>query len=267
MTPCKQLACRGETVLMPVEDDAPLARAPSAHAGSSLYLRRALTHPYSLFIMLTAAAFGLIGGFASVLVLGVAVELLTLAVIPQCQFFRRYVDQSVEKAKRAELARARRQLLPQLEEIHRQELERIDILVEKMEEDERLLRLTNGYVRLALAYRASKESLSAIDRHSLQNEISLLEAAQTTAPPRLRRLHARRAAIARQRADRYDRTRENLEVIRHQLATIVELIQLMHEQTLAPCDTQEMNEEVDRLLADLEVHEGALKELSEELAR
>jgi hypothetical protein len=262
MTPCKQLAC------LPLEDDSTAALTPAPRAGNhSLYLRRALTHPYSLFVMLTAAAFGLIGGFASVLLLGVAVELLTLMVIPHCQFFRKHIDQTIERTKRAEAARARRLLMPQLEEIHRQELERIDILVEKIPDCLDLSRLTSSYVRLALAYRASKESLAAIDRHALQNEIQLLEAAQETAPPRLRKLHLRRAAIARQRADRYDRTRENLEVIRHQLATIVELIQLMHEQTMTPFDTQEMNEEVDRLLADLEAHEGALRELSEELAQ
>jgi hypothetical protein len=217
--------------------------------------------------MLTAAAFGLIGGFASVLLLGVIVEVLTLMIVPNCQFFRDHVDQQIEKARRAEAARQRRLLLPQLEEIHRQELERIDILVEKMPDCAGLSRLIGCYVRLALAYRSSKESLAAIDRHALQNEIQLLEAAQQTAPPRLRKLHSRRAVIARQRADRYDRTRENLDVIRHQLATIVELIQLTHEQTLVPFDNQDMTDEVDRLLNDLEAHEGALKELSEELAQ
>src|SRR6185436_8779845 len=54
---------------------------------------------------------------------------------------------------------------------------------------------------------------------------------------RLRGLGQRRLTIAYRRAACWSRTREELEVVAHKLSTILELIQLMHEQSTTPVDS------------------------------
>ena len=101
------------------------------------------------------------------------------------------------------------------------------------------------------------------NRHVLEGTIRSLEAAEA----RGARAHApaRPAAALHRVPPRrvLGRTRENLEAIGHQLATITELVHLMHQESLAPAGPAGVSVEIDRVLADFEDGEGALRELLE----
>jgi len=118
-----------------------------------------------------------------------------------------------------------------------------------------------GAIRLAIAHRACEESLAMTNRHVLEGTIRSLEAAVGTGAERSRRLVQRRLGIAYRRAECWSKTRDSLEAIGHQLATITELVLLLHQESLAPTGTAWGTVEVDRILADFEDGEGALREL------
>lgn len=254
------------------------------------YVKHAILHPYNLPLLVLAVATGLISGSTAILAVSLAAELLILGIVPRLDGFRAHIDELLEQAERLEAAKARAALLLQMDDLHRQELERLEHIVDRTKDNVRrhgvaaaelllddclgLTRLTACYVRLAIAYKASKDLLASTNRQVLAEKIralSDLERGETggeatgasVASERVRRLASRRLSIACKRAGRWDRTQEDLEAIAHQLATIGELIHLVHEQSVSPLEAQGMSDEIDRFVRDLEDNEGTLRELSE----
>jgi hypothetical protein len=245
-----------------------------------IYVRHALLYPYNMPLLVLAIAAGLISGSLLIVALSLLAELAMLGFVPRTSAFRRHVDELIENAERAEAAKARAALLLQMDEMHREELERLEALVDRIRENVRksgastdvfvddclgLSRLTKSFVCLAIAHRASKEALASTNRQALQDRIHSLEAMQSSGivSERMRRLAQKRLAIAQKRAERWDETQEEIEAISHQLATISELIHLVYERSINPVDPGNMGSEIDRFMDDLEDSEGTLRELTE----
>jgi hypothetical protein len=262
--------------------------APERRTGWT-YLSNAAIHPSNLLLLIGVMFLSLILWSGPVLLAGIGVEAAFLAVVPRCAFFRRGVDACLDEAERAAAQKAREALILQMGEAHRQELCKIEALITKAFANVQrhagglgpgpgpvsgvavlaasdplgLCRLTQSYIRLAIAHRACEESLAMTNRHVIEGTIRSLEAAETAAPDRARGFLRRRLSIAYRRAECWARTRDNLEAIGHQLATITELCHLMHQESLTPADGPGVSNEVDRVLAELEHGEGALRELAD----
>jgi hypothetical protein len=256
--------------------DAPLAPPrPAARTGWT-YLGHAVIHPSNLLLLIGVMFLSLILWNAPVLFAGLGVEGLFLAVVPRTTYFRRRIDEILDEADRAVAAKAREALVLKMGEAHRQELARIEALVAKtfsnegrhgaafaLGERRGLAELSASYIRLAVAHKACEESLAMTNRHVLEGTIRTLEAAEGASGERTRELLRRRLSIAYRRAECWTRTRENLEAIGHQLATIAELVQLVHQESLVPPEPASVGGAIDRLLADFEESAGALRELAE----
>ncbi len=255
--------------------------APAAGARRSgwTYLCNAAIHPSNLLLLIGVMFLSLILWSAPVLLAGLGVEAAFLVVVPRCVFFRRAVDACLDEAEHAALQKAREALILQMGEAHRQELVKIEALISKTfanaerrhgvalwgraSDPRGMGRLTSGYIRLAIAHRACEESLAMTNRHVLEGTIRSLEAAEAAQSPAARPLVRRRLSIARRRAECWSRTRDNLDAIGQQLATIAELVHLMHQESLAPPGPAQLSAEIDRVLADFEEGEGALRELAQ----
>jgi hypothetical protein len=241
------------------------------------YVHWALVHPYNVLAMVSTLVLALISWSGVLLVVGIILELLFLSVVPAVGLFRRLVTASVENAERAAQAKAREALVAQMGQGHRDELGRLEVLITKTRENAKrnpsavgliddflgLDRLTASYIQLAIAHRTSEESLSMTNRMGLADTIRSLESAQHILPDRTRRVVQRRLNIAHQRAQCWDRTRDHCIAITHQLATILELVHLMHDRSVTTLDSREVVDEVERFLTDLEDNEGVLLEVAE----
>jgi len=241
------------------------------------YLSNAAIHPSNLLLLIGVMFLSLILWSGPVLLAGLGVEAAFLVVVPRCTFFRRAVDACLDEADRNLAQKAREALILQMGEAHRQELAKIEALIAKtFANAERrhgtalwgragdpcgMSRLTNGYIRLAIAHRACEESLAMTNRHVLEGTIRALEAAEATQPTASRPLVQRRLSIARRRAECWSRTRDNLEALGQQLATVAELVHLMYQESLAPAGPGNLSGEIDRIVADFEEGERALREI------
>jgi hypothetical protein len=258
----------------------PLVVPETAKRSASLYFRRLLLNPFNLYMALAVAAFGLITGHFLVLPVALVIELLVLAVVPRTRVFRRHVDEALKEMDRAAAAKARETLTVQMTDGHRQELDHLELLVDGIRENTRrhggtvklaldehlgLGRLTTSYIGLAISYKEKTTSLAMMDRQRLLENIETMHAIEaTTRGARLRRLVERRLSIAQRHLEHWDRTREQLESIAHQLATITELIQFLHAQSMAASSgPQEVSDEIDRFMAEFRENEGTLRELAE----
>jgi hypothetical protein len=258
------------------EGERMLERRSSSSRAPITYLRHAALHPYNLPLLVLAVATGLISGSVSILLVAFVAEVAVLSIVPRLRAFRHHVDEVLDMADRAEAARSRAALLMRMDEMHREELERLEHLADRIRENMRrhvgsaelvldecfgLPKLLASYARLAIAFRACKEALSSVNRQTLRDKIQHLEMLAESATERVRKLAVRRLGIAIKRAEQWDRAQDDMEAIAHQLATIGELIHLMHEQSITPVDPQGMSDEIDRFLSDLEDSDGALAEL------
>ncbi|MFT3766221.1 MAG: hypothetical protein QM820_12015 [Minicystis sp.] len=258
--------------------DAPLAPLRPARRTGWTYLGQAAIHPSNLLLLIGVMFLSLILWSAPVLVAGLGVEGAFLCLVPRMRFFRVRIDEMLDEADRAAAAKAREALILQMGEAHRQELAKIEALVGKtfsnverrggvtsfgLGDQFGLAQLATSYIRLAIAHKACEESLAMTNRHVLEGTIRSLEAAEVSSPERTKELLRRRLAIAYRRAECWSRTRENLEAIGHQLATITELVQLVHQESLVPPDPTGVGEVLDRFLSEFEESAGTLRELSE----
>ncbi|HZU84632.1 MAG TPA: hypothetical protein VE987_17000 [Polyangiaceae bacterium] len=241
-----------------------------------VYVKHALMHPWHVVVLAGATVFGVANwSFIVLLLVFAGAELLLLGIVLQLRVFRRYVDDRLDQIERTKAAEQRATLLLQMGEEHRRELLRLESIVDRIRDAtkphgtaaqlavDECLRLLASYVRLAIAYNVSRECLASVDRRALDEEIRALEATRFSQSAHTRGLAQRRLAIARKRAERWDRSREALEAIAHQLAMIGELVQLTHEQVAAPADPGSATDEIDRVVEELDSSQSTIDELAE----
>jgi hypothetical protein len=242
------------------------------------YVKHALLHPYNLPVLVVVMTIGAISGNLIGLLLAALAEVMVLTIISRLGFFRRHIEEMLQQAERMEAAKTRTQLLLRMDEKHRQELEHLELLVDRtrnnlsrstspidpmLDDCLGLGRLTMSYVRLAIAYKRSHDSLHAANREALEAEIAALERASEHANDRLRQLTNRRLMVAKRRAERWDKTREDLDAIVHQLAMVRELIHLMHEHSVAAVDLDETSCEIEQFSANVEATESMVRDIAE----
>ncbi len=243
-----------------------------------LYLRHMLVHPLHFVFVGTAIFLALMSASLWWVLFAVLLEVLAVTIIPRLPLFQRCVDEHTVEVERAAGDRARASLLVQMDRAHRLEVETLELLVYRIREnaarcggavllllDERagLDRLLTSYVRLAIRHRATREALEMTDRRALQGEIEHLASLESKGgSERIRKLVRQRLEVASRRAERWDENRRNLEATAHQLATLRNLVYLIHEQAMSLLDAPNATDEIDRLLADIEENESALREIA-----
>lgn len=274
MTTCDRELCRLEDVLAAsmTESRTALAAlgvqvAPMRRRTAGTYLSRVLVHPYNLLVVGSALLLSFIGWSPLLLLLGLGVELAILCIVPWRGYVRQRIDAQLDEADRAAWSRAREALVRQMDVRHQQELARLDRLIDRTRENIRrrggavpllldegfgLNRLITSYIRLAIAHKAGQESLAMTNHTELMETIRALEAVRNASVGRTRGLSERRLSIAYRRAECWTRTREGLEIVSQKLATILELIQLMHEQSMTPIDTPSTCADIDRFMRELD---------------
>ena len=241
-----------------------------------MYVGRVLSHPCNLLLIFGVLLLSFIGWSLPVLLTGLLIEAALLGISPWARFIRSRIDAQLDEADHAAASRARDALVQQMDVRHQQELARLERLLDRTRDNmERRAGgslgpehspdpswLTASYIRLAIAHRAGQESLASTSYHELMETIRGLEAVRLASADRMRDLAERRLAIAYRRVECWCRTREGLEAIGQQLATILELVQLMHEQSLSPDSTNVACAEIDRFMRELEANEGTLREIA-----
>jgi hypothetical protein len=241
-----------------------------------VYVKHALMHPWHVVVLAGATVFGVANWSLLVLLLVFAgAELLLLGVVLRLRAFRNYVDERLDQIERGLAAERRATLLLQMGDEHRRDLLRLESIVDKIRYAtsprgtaaqiavEECLRLLANYVRLAIAHNVSRDCLASVSRNGLEDDVRTLEAARFSQGQHARALAQRRIVIARKRAERWDRSREALDAIAHQLSMIGELVQLTHEQVAAPADPTGMIVEIDRVVEELDNNHSTLEELAE----
>ena len=124
----------------------------------------------------------------AILIVGAVVDAVLIGALPVLRLVRGCLDAAREEARSAEALKAREAAVARLSGRHRSDLDAIERLVRRAREsdrergieirsmlDEGLTRLSDSYIRLALAHRACEEILSTTNPILVEETIRLLE--------------------------------------------------------------------------------------------
>jgi len=254
------------------------SHAASHVRGALCYVRQFAIHPTHALVPLVSAVvlfvgLGIIGLLSTLLV----VEIIALALVPQLPPVRRYFDAQLDR-KYAEATREA--LVAQMSEAHKRELERLESIVERIRrsltprgiEPDRgedflgLARLLAAYTRLAVAVKAGNDCLSWTNRGLLEQDLDALTRARETSTTEALPLVEQRLSITRARIRRWDRSAAELGALTHQLAAIVELVNLIQEQCFAPVACRAVGSDVEACFESMRDNEATIRELTSLLA-
>ncbi len=249
------------------------------------YTKEAFLNPLNLgFLIATMLTAFFVSGseiFVNVvLIMGSAIELMYLGVVPRNQRFRR----SIRSRRAAEHAKP-----PSGKEIFRllsKSSQRRYVRLRKLEKE-----ISNNYQKLSYATQGLLEShLRKIDR-LLTSYLSMLyqkqqyelstnssrerEVIQSIAHLRtemeddsekVRSIKERRLQILEQRLQRFKKGAEHLEILEAQIETIEDVVKYIHEQSLTLRNPEEITFQLDTLLEEVGETEAAISEIEDVFA-
>jgi hypothetical protein len=126
--------------------------------------------------------------------------------------------------------------------------------------------LIESYIKLLYQKERYEDSVRSGAEREISRDIEQVQAELETQSPRVRAIKERRLRILEQRLDRYKRSKENLEIIEEQLATIEDVIKYIHEQSLTLRDPEAITFQLDTLLNEVEETEASVEEIEEVFA-
>ena len=243
------------------------------------YVRAALKWQYNWIGVAAAVGFALVSCSGLPLVLAAGLELMYVALVPQSSRFRRLVrswkyagERREHQLRLSEMyrnlsaeVRSRYEFVQQVARGIRTNYQQLSagsqVFARQMEE--RLDGLLEGYLRLLVAASTHREYLKSLNPEYVRNEIARLEESLGKDLPKVREINQRRIEILRKRVTKFEKIRENRQVIDAQCAAIEDVLQLIRDQSVTMRDPQEVSAQLENLVADVEQTEQSVREMEE----
>jgi hypothetical protein len=243
------------------------------------YVKAALKWQYNWIGLAGAAAFAVISGTGLPLVVAAGLEMMYVALVPQSSPFRRlvrswkYADQKREHQKRLDEMyrnippemRSRYTYVQQVAAAIRANYSQLSYAsqVFATQMDAKLAGLLEGYVRLLYTAHTHREYLKSLNPEQVRSEAAFLEQSLAKAPAKVQEINQRRIEILGKRVAKFEKIRENSQVIEAQCSAIEDVLQLIRDQSVTMRDPQEVSEQLDHLVQDVEQTEQSVKEMEE----
>lgn len=252
--------------------------------GTQGYAVAAFRRPRIYLLLAVAAFWALAANSVVPLLCGVLAALLWVGVTAHDEGFRRRVDARRERERSLERARRNERLLAELPRAQREHFLGLQRLAARILDNfgrletggpalirqsrQRLDALLHSFLRLSITLADHRRHLAGADRGALERECEALriDLLAGGCAPALREIKERRVAILQKRIERFDAAGESREVIAHQLASIEDLLLLLHEQSITLRDPSAITLQLDALAIELEEAENTIRELDRLLA-
>ena len=210
----------------------------------------------------------------------VGAELVYLGLMPLIPGFRRRVERKLADQRREAAAKDADQLLQELAPSQREHFFALRDLKDKIMEnyrrlnssglmllssEQRIDQLPSSFLRLLSTLNAYRKNLSGANRAEVEREIHELtsDSARTEGPERVREVQQKRLEILKKRLARFDQAAEHRELMSHQLASIEDILRLLHEQSIGMRDPEIVSRQLDTVAAEVESTESTVRELEE----
>ncbi|PLX31333.1 MAG: hypothetical protein C0600_05955 [Ignavibacteria bacterium] len=232
------------------------------------YLLKALRNPGSLLLFGGLAMISLISGNPLPLIIGAAGKLGWVVSAPMIPAWKRKVDAGEEQKLRLEGENRAKDLLKKLPAEEQQRYQQLVQTAMSIREnygrynevsrgflenisarlDDMLLR----YLRMQFARDNYRRHLATNDASDLEHRMGLLESEMESDSEQIKRIKGKQLQILQQRREKLVKAKADSDLLEEQTTTLEELMKLLKEQALTMKDPEEMNAQLDSLMAEVE---------------
>jgi hypothetical protein len=250
------------------------------------YLKEAFKSQYNLIGLGTALGFALLSGTALPLLLAAGCELIILPLVAGSERYQRLVrarrleEQSSEKQKRREVEAS--EMLSALSEPEQQRYQGLTTLAGEIRENykgldsssqvlldevvQKLEFLLSFYLRMRYSVVRYESYLATTDPTRIEKRIKDLERETKEGPQRIKQIKARTKGVLLKRLERYQKAEENRQLVDAQTETVLEVLQLLRDQSYSMRDPREITAQLDGLITAAEETERGVKDMEDILS-
>ncbi len=245
--------------------------------GEPSYVKEAFKWQYNVIALAGAAAFSMVSGSPLPAILAAGAELMYLASVPNMPAFQRlvrswrYADEKKEhddKLRAMQFAlppeiRDRFRYLESITDAIRRNYARLSSTSQAFigQIETQLQGLMTAFVRLANSDVQHVQYLQTTDVNAIRNEIKYLKDRLSKDAPKVQEINKRRIEILDKRLEKYQKIRENRQVIDAQCRAIEDVLQLIHDQSITMTDPQQVSDRLESLVKDVEQTEESVREV------
>ena len=245
--------------------------------GEPSYIKEAFKWQYNLIALGGATALSVISLSPLPLILAVGAELMYLASVPNMSNFQRlvrswqYRDQKKEQDDR--MREMQYALPPEIRDRFRR-LEATGAAIHRNYErlsstsqafigqiETQLQGLLTAFVRLANSDVQHVQYLQNTDVNAIRNEVKYLRDRLPKDAAKVQEINRKRIEILDKRVEKYQKIRENRQVIDAQCRAVEDVLQLIHDQSITMTDPQQVSDRLENLVKDVEHTEETVREV------
>lgn len=247
------------------------------------FLAHAFRSQYNLIGLATAVGFAALSGNSLPLLIAAGIELIVLPLVSGNERFQRLVRaREMEGAQSARVQAKQAQLgdvLRQLPDAERLRYRGLETLAQEIRQNYRTLDassqalldelvgklefLLSFYLRMRQSLARMETYFRTTDAERLDERITMLEHEILTGPDRIKQIKARTKGVLLKRKERFAKALENRQVIEAQTETVLEVLQLLRDQSFAMRDPREISAQLDGLVSSAEETERGVKDMEE----
>jgi len=247
------------------------------------YLEEAFKSQYNLIGLGTALGFAILSGTAFPLLLAAGVEMMVLPLVAGSERYQRLVRarrlDEVDTAKQQKRDLEANEMLRELGESERQRYHGLTTLAREIRENykgldessrmllEELIKkldfLLSFYLRMRYSLSRYDNYLATTDPARIEQRIKEIDQEAREGPEKIQQIKGRTRAVLRKRLERYQKAEENRQLVDAQTETVLEVLQLLRDQSYAMRDPREITAQLDGLVSSAEETERGVKDMEE----
>jgi hypothetical protein len=245
--------------------------------GSISYVKAAFHWQYNWIALAGAAGFALVSASGLPLLLAAGVELIYLSTVPNNPRFQRLVRSWRYEEQKKKQQRGLSDLFRELPPEMRSRYARLDAVCQAIRENYKRLTstspmfaeqmeskldgLSQSYVRLLNSAFHHRQYLNTTNPDAIRKESAGLQADLEHEPAKVQEINRKRIEILGKRIEKFDKIKENCQVVDAQCAAIEDVLQLIRDQSVTMHDPQQISEHLDNLVKDVEQTEETVREM------
>ena len=250
------------------------------------YFAHAFKSQYNLIGLGTAVGFALLAGSGLPLVLAAGAQLIILPLVAGSERFQRLIrarvmeDVQEERAEKQQVETA--ELLRGISENDRQRYRGLETLAAEIRRNyrgldassqvlldelvQKLEFLLSFYLRMRSSIARYEAYFSTTDPERIEERIAMLGHEMKKGEGRIQSIKAKTRAVLEKRLARYTKALENKQLIDAQTETVLEVLQLLRDQSYSMRDPREITSQLDGLVSSAEETERGVKDMEDILS-
>ncbi|HEY7515391.1 MAG TPA: hypothetical protein VIC87_12980, partial [Vicinamibacteria bacterium] len=250
------------------------------------YLSLAFKSQYNLISLGTAIGFALLSANPLPLLLVLGAQMIVLPLVAGSERYQRAIKAKLMEDERQQKQANRRleasEMLRALSDQERNRYRGLETLAAEIRENYQSLDASSQslldevvskldfliafYLRMRYSVARYEAYFQTTDPERIRHRLTSLEREMAQGPERVRAIKARTANVLKKRMERYEKALENRQLVDAQTETVLEVLQLLRDQSYSMRDPREITAQLDGLVSAAEETERGVRDMEDILS-